>query len=92
MTERPALHKVNLIFIKEDIMQQNMTPTSDQERILIQKIRTLSPDKITEVEDFVDFLSQRNRDRKFLQASNKLSEDAFRKVWDNPEDDAYDNL
>lgn len=73
-------------------MQQNITPTSDQERILIQKIRTLSPDKIAEVFDFVDFLSQKDRDRRLLRASNKLAEDAFKKVWDNPEDDAYDRL
>ncbi len=73
-------------------MQQNMTPTSDQERILIQKIRTLSPDKISEVVDFVDFLSQKDRERRLLQASNKLAEEAFKKVWANPEDDAYDRL
>ncbi len=73
-------------------MQQNMTPTRDQERILIQKIRTLSPEKISEVEDFVDFLSQRDQDRRLLYASNKLAEDAFGKIWDNPEDEVYDRL
>jgi len=73
-------------------MQQNIRPISDQEEILIQKIRTLSPDKLTEVVDFVDFLSQKDRDRQLLRASNKLAEDAFKKVWDNPEDDPYDRL
>ena len=72
--------------------RQDIISTNHQERILIHKIRTLSPDKITEVVDFVDFLTHKNRDRHLLQASNKLAEDAFRKVWDNPGDDEYDNL
>jgi len=72
--------------------RQDIISTNQQERILIHRIRTLSPDKITEVIDFVDFLTYKNRDRHFLQASNKLAEDVFRKVWDNPEDDEYDKL
>ncbi len=72
--------------------RQDIISTNQQERILIHRIRTLSPDKITEVVDFVDFLTYKNRDRHLLQASNKLAEDVFRKVWDNPEDNEYDNL
>ncbi len=72
--------------------RQDIISTNQQERILIHRIRTLSPDKITEVVDFVDFLTHKNRDRHLLQASNKLAEDVFRKVWDNPEDDEYDKL
>ena len=71
-------------------MQQNLT--SDQERHIIQKIRTLSPDKVIEVVDFLDFISQRDRDRRLLNAANKLAEDAFKKVWDNAEDEVYDRL
>jgi len=72
--------------------RQDIISTNQQERILIHRIRSLSPDKITEVVDFVDFLTHKNRDRHLLQASNKLAEDVFRKVWDNPEDDEYDKL
>lgn len=73
-------------------MQQNITPTSDQEKIIIQKIRTLSPDEVAEVVDFVDFISQKDRNRRLLKAGNKLAEDAFKKVWDNTEDEVYDRL
>ncbi|MFZ2633664.1 MAG: hypothetical protein WA081_08410 [Desulfosalsimonadaceae bacterium] len=73
-------------------MQQNMTPTNDREKILIEKIRTLSPEKVTEVVDFVDFLSHKDNERRLVQAANRLAEPAFRKVWNNPEDDVYDNL
>ena len=73
-------------------MQQNITPTSDQEKIIIQKIRTLSPDQVAEVVDFVDFISQKEHDRRMLKAGNKLAEDAFKKVWDNTEDEVYDRL
>ena len=63
-----------------------------QEQALIEKIRQLSPDKQAEVEDFVDFLSQREEDRRLTQAAAKLSEDAFRQIWDNEADSAYDKL
>ncbi|MDY6987373.1 MAG: toxin-antitoxin system, antitoxin component, Xre family protein [Thermodesulfobacteriota bacterium] len=73
-------------------IQQDVTTTGQQEEVLIEKIRMLSPDRLAQVEDFVDFLSQRGRDLRLLQAGNKLTEDAFRRVWDNPEDEEYDRL
>lgn len=62
-----------------------------QEQELIEKIRGLSPDKIAEVVDFVDFLAHRD-DRLLVQAASRISEPAFAKVWNNPEDAEYDNL
>ena len=58
---------------------------------LIEKIKGLPPERIAEVEDFVDFLSQRD-DRRLVQAAAELSEGSFREVWDNEEDAAYDSL
>ena len=58
-------------------MQKDNTITRNQESMLIQKIRSLAPDKITEVVDFVDFLSQKDQERQRLQAANKLAEDAM---------------
>jgi hypothetical protein len=58
---------------------------------LIRKIRSLPPERVAEVEDFVEFLSQRD-DRQLTQGAAKLAEKAFRKVWDNPADAAYDRL
>ena len=31
-------------------------------------------------------------DHQLLMAANKMAEDAFGKVWNNPEDDEYDRL
>ncbi len=59
---------------------------------LFEKIRTLPDDRVAEVEDFVDFLRQRDEDRRITQAAAQLSEDALRKVWDNPDDAEYDRL
>jgi hypothetical protein len=42
-------------------------------------------------EYFVDFIAQRD-ERRLTSAAAKLSEKAFRKVWDNPRDAAYDRL
>lgn len=67
------------------------TPNRSDEELL-EKIKSLPPDKLTEVEDFVDFLRQRSDDRKLAHAVTKLAEDGFRKVWDNPDDADYDRL
>ena len=63
-----------------------------EEQTLLKKIRTLPPEKVAEVEDFVDFLRGRLDDRRLVRAAAQLSEDAFRKVWDNQDDVAYDKL
>ena len=70
----------------------NTAKISRQEKQLIEKIRSLAPERVHEVEDFVDFLRQHTNDKGLVQAAAKLSEDAFRKVWDNPEDAEYDRL
>jgi hypothetical protein len=41
------------------------------------------------VEDFVDFLFQRDTDRQLVRAVVAASEPAFAKVCDNPEDDVH---
>lgn len=73
-------------------MQNNTSPTNEQEKLLIEKVRSLSPEKVSQILDFVDFLSHKDYERRMIRASNKLAEPAFKKVWDNPEDDVYDNL
>lgn len=61
---------------------------------LFQKISRLPAARVAEVEDFVDFLAQRDRDTdlQLTRAVAAASEPAFTKVWDNPEDDVYDRL
>lgn len=58
---------------------------------LIDKLKELPPQKLAEVEDFVDFLRIRE-ERRLTQAAAKASEPVFAKVWDNDEDAAYDRL
>lgn len=47
---------------------------------------------LAEVYDFIQFLESKRGDNLLVKASQKLSENSFRKVWDNEEDAAYDNL
>jgi hypothetical protein len=61
-------------------------------QLLWEKIISLPVDKIEEVEDFVDFLSARERERELARQAAEASAPAFRAVWDNPEDDIYDAL
>ena len=62
-----------------------------REETLLEKIKGLPPERIAEVEDFVDFLAQRD-ERRLTQAAAKLSEGTFGRAWDNEEDAAYDQL
>jgi hypothetical protein len=59
---------------------------------LIKKIRNLPLERVAEVEDFVDFLTVRDRERHLTQTATRLSEEAFRAVWDNSDDAEYDSL
>ena len=36
---------------------------------VVQKLQTLAPDRLNEVEDFIDFLSQRDSDRQLIRAA-----------------------
>jgi hypothetical protein len=80
MRGRAMLHKTKV------------APFSQHEQILISKIRVLPPERLMEVEDFIDFLRQTSDDRQLRLAAAQLSEEAFAKVWDNPEDAEYDSL
>lgn len=58
---------------------------------LLEKIESLPPARIAEVEDFVDFLRERE-ERQLVRAATRASEPAFAQVWDNADDAAYDEL
>ncbi len=58
--------------------------------VLIEKISQLPPQRLAEVEDFVDFLRARIEDERFVGAASKMSEASFAAVWDNDEDAVYD--
>jgi hypothetical protein len=59
---------------------------------LIDKIGALPAERIAEVEDFVDFIGQRELDRSLVRAAGAASAPAFAGVWENPEDDVYNAL
>jgi hypothetical protein len=65
---------------------------SATEQVLIEKIRQLPPQRLAEVEDFVDFLRTREDDQPLTQAAARASEASFSAVWNNDEDAAYDRL
>ncbi|MBI4517957.1 MAG: DUF2281 domain-containing protein [Deltaproteobacteria bacterium] len=67
-----------------------MRSAAVDEQELIEKIRALPPEKVAEVEDFVDFLRDRQEDQRLTRAACKLSEAAFERIWDNPDDADYD--
>ena len=62
------------------------------EQVLIEKIKPLPPQRLAQVEDFVDFLRVREGDQRLACAAAKASEASFAAVWDNDEDAVYDRL
>ncbi len=59
---------------------------------LIEKLKRLPPERVAEVEDFVDFLQSRDEDRALERSATRAAEPAFAKVWDNDDDAVYDKL
>ena len=63
---------------------------SANKQALIDKIGQLPPQRLAEVEDFVDFLRSREGEQRLTQAAAKMAEASFAAVWNNDEDAAYD--
>ena len=57
-----------------------------------EKLAYLAPDRLAEVEDFIDFLQQRDQDKQLRAHYAHASEEVFNKVWDNDDDAIYDKL
>jgi hypothetical protein len=67
-----------------------MMPSNIQ--ALIEKLQTLPPDRLAEVEDFVDFVRLREQQRALARDATAVSAPAFAGIWSNPEDDVYNAL
>lgn len=67
-----------------------MSPSHAQS--LIEKLKSLPPQRQAEVEDFVDFLRSREDDQRLVAAAARASEPTFEKVWNNEDDAEYDRL
>ena len=63
-----------------------------REQAFLDKLRQLPPQRQNEVEDFIDFLREREAERQLTMATAALIEAAFASVWDNAQDEAYDRL
>jgi len=59
---------------------------------LLQQITALPPDRVAEIEDFVAFITTREQARALTRAAAAASAPTFAAIWDNPEDDAYNDL
>ena len=57
-----------------------------------EKLGRLTPNRLTEVEDFIDFLQQRDQDTVLRKSYSGASVEAFERVWNNDNDAVYDHL
>ena len=58
------------------------------EMALIEKIKQIPPQRMAEVEDFVDFLRAREDAQRLTRDFAQAGEASFSAVWDNDEDAA----
>lgn len=56
------------------------------------KLQGLTPHRLLEVEDFIDFLKQRDDEQSVTPIALAVSEPVLEQVWNNPDDAAYDQL
>jgi hypothetical protein len=59
---------------------------------LAEKLDSLTPEQISAVDEFVEFLRSHGQDRAVTRAAAAASEPAFAAVWNNSEDDVYDAI
>jgi hypothetical protein len=59
---------------------------------LNEKIHSLSSAQLAEVERFIESLQTWERDRELAHAVTAISAPGFAAVWNNPEDDVYDDI
>jgi hypothetical protein len=59
---------------------------------IIEKLKELPPERLAEVEDFVDFLRSRDQERALTRTAMLAAEPALAAIWDNPADAEYDRL
>ena len=65
---------------------------STSEQALLEKLKALPPERVAEVEDFVDFLRARTGAQQLTRAATIAAEPTFKSIWDNPDDAVYDRL
>lgn len=65
---------------------------SPQIRHVVEKLEHLSAERLAEVDDFIDFLHQRDQDKRLRRDFVHASEAAFSKIWDNDDDAISDAL
>jgi hypothetical protein len=51
---------------------------------------SLSPERVAEVEDFINFIRLRNQNHQMRAAATRTCQLSFERIWDNPDDAAYD--
>ncbi len=59
---------------------------------LVEKNQALPAERISEVEDFVEFIAARERERSLTRAASAVGAPAFAAIWNYPGDDVYDAI
>lgn len=73
------------VFKRDEMINANV-------QLLLEKIQSLSAERIAEVDDFVNFLRLKEQERSLTRLSAEISAPVCNAIWDNPDDEAYDAL
>jgi len=59
---------------------------------MVRKLELLSESKLIEINDFVDFLISKKEKENTEKFFSKISNTSFNKLWNNKDDEVYDEL
>jgi hypothetical protein len=78
-------------FLERGSYTSGVASSDRSDDALLSKLESLPAEDLAEVEHFVDLLRER-RENGLVWEYMKLSEEAFARIWDNPDDAEYDRL
>ena len=85
--------RANQLVSRREVEQpEGVNALTAPDQALFNKIKQLPPQRMAEVEDFVDFLHAREDEQRLTRAAAKASVASFAHAWDNDEDAAYDRM
>jgi energy-converting hydrogenase A subunit M len=79
-----------MLFFSFNILETKMTHIDINS--MVQKLEVLSEAKLIEVNDFVDFLISKKERESLSNLYSKASDQSFSKLWDNKDDEVYNDL
>ena len=90
----PRIPRYRSLILPNPVYANQSDAQMQQQQIqqVIEKLQGLPSEKLSEVEDFIDFLGQRHADHTLTRTAMAATEPTLHAIWDNADDAEYDRL